>query len=114
MIRFSYIYERLIELFFSSYDADESTNRTTSAVESSSKPVEPVAAAVPASAATEEPAAPSYETSPVESYPQNSAPQNDFNSDYHNGSEAVAPVPVAAPPVDQDSHASGTGIKEDG
>ncbi|KAJ5387314.1 RNA-binding protein [Penicillium cosmopolitanum] len=104
------------DLFADLYDADESTTRTTSAVEAS-KPVEPVAAAVPPPA--EEPAAapvsavPTYDSSAPDSYPSYQAPQQDYNAGYQNGSQASAP-PAQAPHADHEPHGSGTGIKEDG
>ncbi|KAJ5102845.1 hypothetical protein N7532_003374 [Penicillium argentinense] len=102
------------DLFADLYDADESTNRTTSAVEAP-KPAEPAATATPA-LPTEEPAAQNYEPQATESHPTYSAPQHNNNSGYQNGSEATPAAPAAAPPVDQElqGSGSGTGIKEDG
>ncbi|CAI7585880.1 RNA-binding protein [Penicillium manginii] len=105
------------DLFADLYDADESTNRTTSAVETS-KSAEPVAAAVPTPAeepATAISAVPSYESSAPDSYPAYQAPQQDYNTGYQNGSQAPA-VSAQAPNADHEPHGSGsgTGIKEDG
>lgn len=95
---------------FSSYDADESTNRTTSAVEAS-RPEEPAPSAVPAQPAGES-YAPSYEPSAPDAYSSQPPPQMDFGMGYQNGSDAVSGPPVAAAPAEHEPQ--GTGIKEDG
>lgn len=95
-----------------SYDADESTNRATSAVEAP-KPAVPAPAAIPAPA--QESAIPSYDPSPVDSYAAHAPAQQDYNSGGYNGAEhAHAQPPAAAPPADHEEPRSGTGIKEDG
>ncbi|KAJ5668780.1 RNA-binding protein [Penicillium macrosclerotiorum] len=98
------------DLFADLYDADESTNRTTSAVEAP-KPAVPVPSAIPAQP-IEEPSVPSYDPTPVEAYPIQAAPQQDSLSGFQNGAEGISNVPAGAPHADNESH--GTGIKEDG
>lgn len=95
---------------FSSYDADDSTNRTTSAVEAS-RPEEPAPSAVPAQPAGES-YAPSYEPSAHETYPSQPPPQMDFGMGYQNGSDAISGPPATAAPAEHEPQ--GTGIKEDG
>lgn len=90
-----------------SYDADESTNRTTSAVEAP-KPTD-VDSAVPSQPAEVAPAQ-SYDYSAPETHPSQIAPQPDYGS-YQNGSGSAA-APAAGAPADNGSQ--GTGIKEDG
>ena len=92
----------------SSYDADESTNRTTSAVEPAkpADPVETAPAPAPAPAAV-----PSYDPSPSESYQPLASFKSDHGADYQNGGDGASAHP-AGTPVDNESH--GTGIKEDG
>lgn len=96
-----------------SYDADDSTNRATSAVEAP-KPAAPAPAAVPAQPAYES-AVPSYDPSPADSYATHAPFQQDYISGAYNGTEhAHAQPPAAAPPPDHEEPRSGTGIKEDG
>ncbi|KAJ5809367.1 RNA-binding protein [Penicillium pulvis] len=98
------------DLFADLYDADESTNRTTSAVEAP-KPAEPTPA-VPAQPAMES-TPQSYDPSPVDTYATQSQPQQSYGGGYHqNGSESAYATPSAPAPAENESH--GTGIKEDG
>ncbi|KAJ5455828.1 RNA-binding protein [Penicillium daleae] len=101
------------DLFADLYDADDSTNRATSAVEAP-KPAAPAPAAVPAQPAYES-AVPSYDPSPADSYATHAPFQQDYSSGAYNGTEhAHAQPPAAAPPADHEEPRSGTGIKEDG
>ncbi|CEJ62443.1 Putative RNA-binding protein musashi/mRNA cleavage and polyadenylation factor I complex [Penicillium brasilianum] len=98
------------DLFADLYDADESTNRATSAVEAP-KPAEPVPAAVPA----QESAVPSYDPSPVDTYPTYAAPQQDYSAGGYNGADhAHTQHSAVGHPVEHEESRSGTGIKEDG
>ncbi|KAJ5097544.1 hypothetical protein N7456_008265 [Penicillium angulare] len=100
------------DLFADLYDADESTARTTAAVEAPN----PEPAELPPSAAPAQPAyesiPQSYDPSPADVYATHAMPQQSYGTDYQNGSEATYSNPAAAAPADNDSH--GTGIKEDG
>ncbi|KAJ5355369.1 RNA-binding protein [Penicillium cataractarum] len=101
------------DLFADLYDADESTNRATSAVEAP-KPAEPVPAAVPAQPVHES-AVPSYDPSPVDTYPTHAAPQQDYNAGGYNGADhGQTQHPAVGHPVEHEEPRSGTGIKEDG
>lgn len=102
------IYVSMTNICSSSYDADESTNRTTSAVEPS-KPADPVAAE-PAPAPAQS-AVPSYDPSPSETYQTQAPAQPEYGNDYQNGSEGAG-AHTTPTPADNESH--GTGIKEDG
>ncbi|KAJ5101488.1 hypothetical protein NUU61_003710 [Penicillium alfredii] len=96
------------DLFADLYDADESTNRTTSAVEAPA-PEQTTAPALPTEAA------PSYETAPIDTQPVHNVSQpSGFDAGIHNGSgqETSLVNPMAAAPLDNESQ--GTGIKEDG
>jgi RNA-binding protein Musashi len=93
-----------------SYDADESTARTTSAVEAP-KPAAP----------EETPSAPAqnsgldFAPAPVETQESHHAGgPTDYDNGYHNGHGNAygAPVHAQAPAAEPESH--GTGIKEDG
>lgn len=92
-----------------SYDADESTNRATSAVETA-KPTEPATSAIPAEPSGDAPIQ-SYEDSHVDTYPAQAPPQMDYGMGYQNGHDGASATPVPAA-ADNDNH--GTGIKEDG
>ncbi|KAJ5214812.1 hypothetical protein N7468_010491 [Penicillium chermesinum] len=96
------------DLFADLYDADESTNRTTSAVEPV-KPAEPVAS--DPSPAPAPAAAPAQDPSPSEPYQPQAPSQPDHSAEYNNGSHGASINP-AATPAENESH--GTGIKEDG
>ncbi|KAJ5894451.1 hypothetical protein N7495_006142 [Penicillium taxi] len=92
------------DLFADLYDADESTKRTTSAVEPP-KSVEPPSE-VPAQQSYEESAPQSYDYSTNDTYTANAAPQVAYGSSYQNGPESVS--------TPADNEPQGTGIKEDG
>jgi RNA-binding protein Musashi len=93
-----------------SYDADESTTRTTSAVEA------------PKPAAQEDaPPAPAVNTgldfapAPVETQESHNAGQpSDYDTGYHNGHGNAYGAPVHAQPPPTEPESQGTGIKEDG
>jgi RNA-binding protein Musashi len=99
------------DLFADLYDADESTNRATAAVETA-KPDEPAASAIPAQPTADAPIQ-SYEDSHDDSYSAQAPPQMSYGMGYQNGHghDGASSTPAAAP-ADNDSH--GTGIKEDG
>lgn len=97
-----------LTLFPFSYDADESTNRTTSAVEVP-KPTDVTEPAVPAQPAGDA-LTQGYDNSAAEAYHAQATPQQDFGG-YQNGSETASGTPAAAP---SENEPRGTGIKEDG
>lgn len=94
--------------FLHSYDADDSTNRTTSAVEAP-RPTDVTDSAIPAQSIEDAPAQ-IYDNSAAESYSTQVAPQPDFTG-YQNGYGAASAT-TAPPPADNEPQ--GTGIKEDG
>jgi hypothetical protein len=101
----------LIRFFLFSYDADESTNRTTAAVEAP-KPTD-VGATNPAPAG--ESAGQDFTPAPIGTYESHPAQPSEFDQGYHNGSGNAYGAPAttqAPPPAETESH--GTGIKEDG
>lgn len=97
---------------FHSYDADDSTNRATSAVEAP-RHAEPAPAAVPAQPA-HEPAIQSYDTSAADTYNTHAAPHQDYSAGAYNGEAQSHAHQTAAHAVDHEEPRSGTGIKEDG
>lgn len=100
------------DAFSPRYDADESTARTTSAVEAPNpEPAELAPSAVPAQPAVDS-IPQSYDPSPADTYATHAPPPQSYGTDYHNGSEGAYANPAAGTPADNDSH--GTGIKEDG
>ncbi|CAI7605897.1 unnamed protein product [Penicillium bialowiezense] len=97
------------DLFADLYDADETTTRTTSAVETS-KSAEPVATlATPAAAAPQ-----GTESAPADTHQsQPTAQPLGYDNGYNNG----AGNPYGAPPANEapaEPESHGTGIKEDG
>ncbi|KAJ5322183.1 uncharacterized protein N7506_011313 [Penicillium brevicompactum] len=97
------------DLFADLYDADESTARTTSAVDAS-KPAEPVATpAAPAASTTQ-----GTESAPVDTHQSQPAAQpSGYDNGYNNGSgNPYGAAPASEAPAEPESH--GTGIKEDG
>ncbi|KAJ5972430.1 Nucleotide-binding alpha-beta plait [Penicillium vulpinum] len=99
------------DLFADLYDADDSTNRTTAAVEAS-KPTDLGATNVaPAGDSVEQ----DFALNPVGTYESQPPQPSQFDTGYHNGSGNAYGAPVttqAPPPAETESH--GTGIKEDG
>ena len=97
--------------YFFSYDADESTNRTTAAAEAP-KPIDVDATNfAPAGDGAGQDSAPA----PVSTYESQPAQPSEVDTDYHNGSGNTYGTPAttqAPPPAETESH--GTGIKEDG
>lgn len=103
--------EILIGLSHFSYDADDSTNRTTAAVEAP-KPTDLDATNL---APAGESAGQDFAPAPVATYESHPAQSSEFDPGYHNGSGNAYGAPAttqAPPPVEPESH--GTGIKEDG
>ncbi|KAJ5123469.1 RNA-binding protein [Penicillium atrosanguineum] len=100
------------DLFADLYDADETTNRATSAVETA-KPAEFAASAIPAQPTADAPIQ-SYEDSHDDSYSAQAPPQMSYGMSYQNGhgQDGAASSTPAAALADNDNH--GTGIKEDG
>jgi hypothetical protein len=100
----------LTKILFSRYDADESTNRNTSAVEVQ-KPADPVAtSAAPAGDFSGQ----GIEPAPVNTYESQPAAQSSgFDAGYNGGSGNAYGAPATTEaPAESESH--GTGIKEDG
>lgn len=103
------LHTALMKFLLNSYDADESTNRTTSAVEAP-KPAEPVAApAAPAASVGQV-----TEAAPVNAYQSQPAAQpSGYDNGYNNGAgNSYGAPPATEAPAEPESH--GTGIKEDG
>lgn len=101
--------EVLIKLICFRYDADDSTNRTTVAVEA---PKSTDLATIPAAG---ESAGQDFAPAPVGTYESRPTQPSESDPGYHNGSGNAygAPANAQAPsPVETESH--GTGIKEDG
>ncbi|KAJ6149650.1 hypothetical protein N7471_000849 [Penicillium samsonianum] len=99
------------DLFADLYDADDSTNRTTEAVEAP-KPTDLGATNF---APTGDGAGEGFAPAPVATYESHPPQPSMFDPGYQNGSGNAygAPAtPQAPPPVETESH--GTGIKEDG
>ncbi|EKV04843.1 hypothetical protein PDIG_86440 [Penicillium digitatum PHI26] len=97
------------DLFADLYDADDSTNRTTVAVEA---PKSTDLATIPAAG---ESAGQDFAPAPVGTYESRPTQPSESDPGYHNGSGNAygAPANAQAPsPVETESH--GTGIKEDG
>ncbi|KAJ5150948.1 RNA-binding protein [Penicillium canariense] len=100
------------DLFADLYDADESTNRATSAVEAP-QPTNPTPSAVPVQP-VEESVVPSYNPSATDTYPTHTAPQPEYGTGFQNGSEYTPAHHAVTTPADNEQSGSGTGIKEDG
>ncbi|KAJ5872601.1 uncharacterized protein N7529_004954 [Penicillium soppii] len=101
------------DLFADLYDADETTNRTTSAAEAP-KPADPVATSA---APTGDSATQGFESAPVAAYESQpaagQAQSSGFDTGYNSGSGNAYGAPATTEaPVETESH--GTGIKEDG
>ncbi|KAJ5415539.1 hypothetical protein N7465_004234 [Penicillium sp. CMV-2018d] len=99
------------DLFADLYDADDSTHRTTAAVEAP-KPTDQGATNL---APAGESAGQDFAPAPVATYESHPAQPSEFDPGYHNGSGNAYGAPAttqAPPPVEPESH--GTGIKEDG
>ncbi|KAJ5476216.1 hypothetical protein N7475_001945 [Penicillium sp. IBT 31633x] len=99
------------DLFADLYDADESTNRTTVAVEAP-KPDPGATSLAPAGDSANQ----DFATAPVSNFEsQPAAHASEFDHGYNNGSGNAYGAPAttqAPPPAETESH--GTGIKEDG
>ncbi|KAJ5475022.1 RNA-binding protein [Penicillium diatomitis] len=105
------------DLFADLYDADDSTNRATSAVEAPKPAAQQVPDSVPVQPPAQETVAPSYNTSSMDAHQNHSAPQQDYYSGGHNGvdhNQSHGHHHAGTPHADHDDHKVGTGIKEDG
>ncbi|KAJ5138908.1 Nucleotide-binding alpha-beta plait [Penicillium bovifimosum] len=98
------------DIFADLYDADESTNRTTAAVEAP-KPDQGATDQAPAGDVGNQ----DYTVPPTSNYESQGIVQSsEYDSGYQNGTGNGygTPAPAQAPPAETGSH--GTGIKEDG
>jgi hypothetical protein len=97
-------------VFYIRYDADESTNRTTAAVEAPKPDLGATSQAPAGELANQD-----YTTPPASNYESQGIVQSsEYDSGYQNGAGNGygAPATTHAPPAETESH--GTGIKEDG
>ncbi|KAJ5297401.1 hypothetical protein N7508_007650 [Penicillium antarcticum] len=97
------------DLFADLYDADESTTRTTSAVEAPKPAAQEEAPPAPAMNSDLD-----FAPAPVETQDSHNGGQANYDTGYQNGHGNAygAPVHAQAPPPEPESQ--GTGIKEDG